>query len=157
MYLTGFVSDSSKFKEYVEKNSDSKFVKDGETEVCGNTVLTPDRFWICMSSRNTVNTEDIRRFVSLSPKQSILSNEVASRLVDISHDVEGWGDIRGCLNSLGIDFTTRATATMAIEAMFVDAVEFSWNLDFQKGKIVAEMDVINSKGGLRSLISQPPE
>ncbi len=46
---------------------------------------------------------------------------------------------------------------MAIEAMFVDAVEFSWNLDFQKGKIVAEMDVINSKGGLRSLISQPPE
>ncbi len=148
VYLTGFVSDSSKFKEYVEKNSDSKFVKDGEAEVCGNTVLTPDRFWICMSSRNTVNTEDIRRFVSLSPKQSILSNEVASRLADISHDVEGWGDIKGCLNSLGLDFTTRATATMAIEAMFVDAVEFSWNLDFQKGKIVAEMDVINSKGGI---------
>ena len=147
-YLTGFISDTNKFKASVEKEFGGKFEKEGDAEICGNMAVSGDRFWWCVNSNNSINANEIKHFVSLSEKQSILSNEIAAKLEDLEHDIEGWGDIKGCLNSLGLDFTSRASATMAIEAMFVDAVEFAWNIDFLKGKLEAEVTVLNSKGGI---------
>ncbi len=147
-YFTGFIADTEKFKAFIEKEYGEKFRAEGETEVCGNVAISGDRFWMCTNSNNTVNANDVKHFVSLSEKQSILSNEIAANLEDLEHDMEGWGDIKGCLNSMGLDFTSRASATMAMEAMFVDAVEFMWELDFNKGELDAEMTVHNSKGGI---------
>ncbi len=147
-YLAGFIADTDKFKAFVEKQSGCSFQAEGDVDVCGNTAIAGDRFWVCTGSNNTINANDVKHFVALSEKQSILSNEIAARLEDPEHDVEGWGDIKGCLNSFGLDFTARATVTMAIEAMFADAVEFAWELDFEKGELDAGMTVLNSKGGV---------
>jgi len=147
-YISGFVADTDKFKTFVEKEYGASFQNDGEVSTCGNIAIAGDRFWVCISSNNTVNSNDIKHFNSLSEKQSILSNEIAAGLEELKHDISGWGDIKGCLNTAGLDFSSKASATMAIEAMFVDAVEFMWNLDFKKGKLEADATVLNSKGGI---------
>lgn len=147
-YFAGFVADTDKFKAFVEKQTGGSFQAEGDVDVCGNTAIAGDRFWVCTGSNNTINANDVKHFVALSEKQSILSNEIAAGLEDLENDVKGWGDIKGCLNSLGFDFTERATVTMAIEAMFADAVEFAWELDLEKGKLEADMTVLNSKGGV---------
>ncbi len=147
-YITGFLEDTDKFKASVEKETGEAFRAEGDVAVSGNIAVISDRFWVCVSSRNTVNTDEIKHFTTLSEKQSILSNEVVAGLEEMKHDVSGWGDIKGCMNAAGLDFATRATATMAVEAMFVDAVEFSWNMDFKKSELLADLNVLNSKGGI---------
>ena len=147
-YLTGFIADTDKFKTLIEEEAKEKFRSEGEVEVCGNMAISGERFWGCVSSNNTINVNDVKHFLSLSEKQSILSNEIAAKLEDLEHDMKGWGDIKGCLNSVGLDFTSRASVTMALEAMFVDAVEFVWEVDFNKGELDADMTVLNSKGGI---------
>lgn len=147
-YLTGFLSDTDKFKTYVGKESGETFRQEDGLDVCGNVAVAGDRFWVCVNSHNTINAKDVLHFNSLSEKQSILSNDIVAALQDPGHDIAGWGDIKGCLNSVGMDFSSRAAVTMAVEAMFVDAVELKWNVDFEKGKMLADINVLNPKGGI---------
>ena len=147
-YVTGYLSDSDKFKEYIEEKFREKFQNAGDVSTCGNIAVTGDRFWICASSRNTISSGDIKHFQSLSGKQSILSNEVVAKLEKLDHEVQGWGDIKGCLSSQFIPFSSRAMITMAVETIFSDAVEFIWHIDFEKGEAEAEAEILNSKGGI---------
>lgn len=147
-YLTGFVADTDKFKDWAKQRYGEEFSKDGESETCGNVLLNGNRFWICTSSRNTINARDIQHFISLSEKQSILFNKAASELAELRHAVSGWGDIKGVMTAAGMEFSSRAAATMAIEAVFTDAVEFLWNVDIDKKGISADLNFINSKSGI---------
>lgn len=147
-YLTGYVADTDKLKEWAEKEFGENFAADGDSETCGNILVNGDRFWVCTSSRNTINAQDVKHFKSLSEKQSILVNDVVASLETLDHTLAGWGDIKGCLNAMGMDFATRATAAMMIEAIFTDAVEFSWSADIEKEGIEADMNILNTKGGI---------
>lgn len=147
-YLTGYVADSNKFREWGKARYGEDFTKEGDAETCGNTLLNSDRYWICVSSRNTINPQDIKHFTSLSEKQSILINEAVASLEKHDHVFAGWGDIKGCLNALGMDFATRATTGMVIEAVFTDAVEFCWTVDFTKEGMSADINILNTKGGI---------
>lgn len=147
-YLTGYVADSGKFKSAVEKKHGEKFVKAGDVESCGNVAVSGSRFWMCLNSHNTVNVNDVKHYQALSNKQSILQNEVAARICDLEHDACGWGDIKGCLNVSSLEFSDRASASMAIEMMFDDATDFLCEADVKKNKIEAEVEIINSKGGI---------
>lgn len=146
-YLTGFLNDSGKFKALMEKKFNEKY-SSGEISMCGNTAVNGDRFWICLNSNNTIVENDIRHFTSLSEKQSILSNESVGKLQTLTSDIAGWGDIKGVLNLAGLDFTQRAVYTMALETAFVDAVELEWNVNIDKDACVAELTLLNSKGGI---------
>lgn len=152
-YLAGFLSDPDKFKAKAEKDFGEKFQTDGNIAFCGNTAVSGNRFWICISSRNTINSDNIKHFASLGEKQSILSVKEVAALETLSHHIAGWGDIKGCLNSIAqLDFASKATASMAIEAMFADASAFVWHLDLDKGKLTAALSVLNSKGGVAAFL-----
>lgn len=147
-YLTGYVADTDKFKAWTEKKFGEQFQKDSDMETCGNTLLNGNRFWLCITSRNTIKASDVKHFSSLSEKQSILVNETVAEMEHLSHAVNGWGDIKGCLNSAGLDFANRATATMVIESIFSDAVEFTFNADLDEKGVEADLNILNSKGGI---------
>ena len=146
-YLTGFLSDSGKFRQVVEERFGEKF-ESGEVNTCGNVAVDGERFWVCLNSHNTIVANDIRHFKSLSEKQSILSNENVAKLSTITTDIAGWGDIKGTLNLAGLNFATRAAVTMGLETVFVDAVEVEWTASFDKDEMVAEIAVLNTKGGI---------
>lgn len=148
-YIAGFLDDPDKFKAKVEKDFGETFSGDGKIATCGNVAVEGNRFWIAVSSENTIVTSDIKHFSTLSEKQSILSNKTAAEtLKTLDNDITAWGDIKGCLNAAGLDFSTKAAANMAIEGMFADASDMVANLDFEKGRMSAEMTVLNSKGGI---------
>lgn len=145
-YLTGFVADPDKFKAAVEKEFIEKFSKHDEVEKCGNIALQGNRFWMCVSSVNTINAQDVRHFTSLSENQSFVSLKAAETILPLDHDVMIWGDIKGVLNASGADFNSKAMAGVAMEALFADASQMLGNADFHKGKMQLSLGVINSKG-----------
>ena len=108
-YLTGFLNDSGKFKDFVEERFGEKWAT-GEINTCGNVAMEGERFWVCLNSRNTIVANDIRHFNTLSEKQSILSNKNVTKLQDLKTEMAGWGDISGVLNFAGLDFSSRAIA-----------------------------------------------
>lgn len=147
VYLTGFLSDSSKFKDAVEEQFGEKW-ESGEVNTCGNVAVEGERFWVCLNSRNTIVANDIRHFNTLSDNQSILSNKNVSKLKDLDSEVAGWGDISGLLNLAGLPFSSRAAVKLGLETMFEDAVELEWEIDLDGDELKAEIEIINNKGGI---------
>lgn len=145
-YLCGFVADTEKFKALAEKEYLEKFTAAENIEKCGNIAMQGNRFWMCVSSTNTIQTDAVRHFTSLSENQSFLSSKGAERLKKLDHDLELWADIKALLNSTDADFNTKAMANVAIEGMFADASQIEGKLDFLKGKMEISLDVVNSKG-----------
>lgn len=146
-YLTGFLNDSGKFKDFVEERFGEKWAT-GEINTCGNVAMEGERFWVCLNSRNTIVANDIRHFNTLSEKQSILSNKNVTKLQDLKTEMAGWGDISGVLNFAGLDFSSRAIVKLAMETVFEDAVELEWVVDLDNDELKSEIEIINSKGGI---------
>lgn len=150
-WLAGFLSSSDEFKSAVEKHFGETFTS-ADVATCGNVAVNANRFWVLLSSHNTVNVDDVKHFLNLSEKQSFLSNAEAETLIEHSSDLRGWGDIKGTLNSLNLEFTKRATYTMAIDAMFDDASSFRFSADFDKQKSEFKLNVLNSKGKIAKFL-----
>lgn len=147
-YFTGFVANSDNFKRYIEEKTGEKFQSEGDFDICGNVAASSSQFWICLSSRNTISASEIRRFMSLQEKQSILQQEKVADMASLKQDIQLWGDIKSCLNAAELDFATRASISMAIETIFSDATEFTAYVKSEKGKLLLNFSVLNSKGGI---------
>lgn len=145
-YLCGFVADTEKFKAAAEKEFLEKFTSSDNIEKCGNIAMQGNRFWMCVSSRNTIETNSVRHFTTLSENQSILSSRFAEKLRKLDHDVELWADIKALLNATGADFNSKAMASVAVESMFADASQIEGELDFLKGKMEISLGVVTAKG-----------
>lgn len=152
IYLTGFVSDSDLFKRNLEKSFNEKVVDEDGYSVCGNVVYSANRFWVCLNSRNSIVVRDIKHFDTLSNAQSFLSSKEADNLIESDEEIRGWGDIKGTLNCIGLDFTTKATVQMASEALFGDAGSYRFALDFEKDGLLMNLTLINSKGGIAGFL-----
>ncbi len=151
-YLTGFLSDTDKFKDLVESHFREKTAATGEFSTCGNIAFTSNRFWCCLTSRNTINIDNIRHFSTLSEKQSFISAGISDELMKSDKIMRGWGDIKGCLNASGMEFSTKASLQMGLEALFEDAVEFIWNMDIDKDELEIDLNLLNSKGGIAAFL-----
>lgn len=151
-YVTGFLSDTDLFKELMEHRFGDTTIRNGEISTCGNAAFTSNRFWVCISSRNSINYNDIKHFTTMSEKQSFLEGDNSAKLVESDKIMRGWGDIKGTLNASGIDFSTKASVMMGLEALFEDAVEFQWDMEIEKNKLKADLTLINSKGGIAAFL-----
>ncbi len=152
LYVIGFIADTEIFKKKVAEKFSEEFAPEGDISTCGNIACTSSRFWVCLSSRNSIQAKDIKFFQDLSEKQSYLSGEASKYLVESDKCVRGWGDIKGCLNATGLDFTTKAAFQMALEALFADAVEFKWDLEIDKDEVEMDFTLLNSKGGVAEFL-----
>ncbi len=145
-YLTGFVADTEKFKQLVEKEFMEDFTSSDNIEKCGSVALQGNRFWMCVSSLNTIELNSVKHFITLSENQSFISSIGAENLKKPDHDLMLWADIKGIMNATETDFNTKAMTNVALEAMFADASMVEGCLDFMKGKMQLDLGVFNSKG-----------
>lgn len=152
VYLAGFISNTNLFKERVESYFKEASVNEDGLTICGNIAYDTNRFWICASSRNTISVKDVKHFSDLSKNQSFLSKSEAADLVESEKTISAWGDVKGCLNAFGLDFTTKAAIQMGLEAMFKDAVAFKLEADFESDGLDAEFMFVNSKNGVAKFL-----
>lgn len=144
-YFTGIVADPAKFKVWAEKQEKSKFVTTDGVELCGNTALKGNQFWVNLGS-GAVSAEDVNHYVTLSEEQSFLSNKSAPVLSVINDDIEGWGNIAGLLNTGGMGFQERAMFQVAMQTVYEDAADFTFGVRFNKGSMEFKGSLLNSKG-----------
>lgn len=146
-YIVGLLTDSDAFKKMVASRSGMQFNAVEGIDVCGNVAVKDLKFWINMSRRNDIDVSEIKRFISLSEKQSFISDPISSELAEMKKDVEGWSDIRGSINSSELDFSSKGMAVMALEMIFSDATQTRFSIDFSKNKGELALNVLNSKNG----------
>lgn len=152
LYVTGFITNTDQFEKVVSEKFGESFQKDGVVSTCGSMACTSNQFWYALTSRNTISAKDIKYFTQLSEQQCFLSRDGVDYLIESDECVRGWGDIKACMNVAGLDFTTKASMQMGLEALFSDAVEFKWDLDIDKDEVDVKFTFLNSKGGVAAFL-----
>ena len=145
IYFSAIAADPDAFKASVEKATGSKFSTSDGVDICGNTALKGNQFWVNLG-RHDFDPQNAKHFSSLSKDQSFLSNKASERLVKIEKDIEGWGSIGGVLNTSSLDFQQKAMAQVFMQTLFEDPSNFSFAVNFEKGQLVASAQLLNSKG-----------
>lgn len=145
-YITGFVADPAKFREFVAKACKEEIVSEKGIDKCSNIALKGNQFWIRASHNNDIDTDQIDRFSSLDDKLSFLSNPFSSSLSSISHDIEGWGNISSLYSASGMSFQEKTIAGLAMAILFSDAQDMAFSADFNDGAFLCSLKVLNSKG-----------
>lgn len=144
-YFSGIVSDPSAFKASVEKATGAKFSVQDDVDICANTALKDNRFWVNVGS-SQIDARDAKHFATLSEEQSFLSNSASENLCKIEKDVEGWGNLSGLLNTANFSFQEKASVQVALQTLFEDPTNFCFTVNFEKGQMLAEGKLLNSKG-----------
>ena len=145
-YVTVSLADTKKFEEFVASQSDEQFEDVGDgVHTCGNIAVKGAQAWVCVSSNNTIDAKAVANYANLGDNQSFMKNEFSSKIATMTKDVVGWGDIKS-FSKQGFSFNQLSSASMFMNAVFEDASALSFDLDFQKGKTVASVSVLNTKG-----------
>ena len=145
VYATGYLADPAKFKATVEKEMNAKFSTEEGIEICANTAVSDNRFWINLE-QGSIDANEIKHFTALDDSQSFLSNAFADRLCKFDKDIEGWGNINGLLNTANLGFQQKAMMQVALQTLFADPAGLSFSVEFMNGEMNVEANVINSKG-----------
>lgn len=144
-YFSAIAADPDAFKASVKKAVGQEFSSTDGVDICGNTALIGNRFWVSLG-RNDFNPENARHFSTLSKDQSFLSNEISENFIKIEKDIEGWGSVGGVLNTASLGFQQRAMTQVMMQTLFEDPTNFSFDVNFDKGKMEANGRLLNSKG-----------
>lgn len=145
IYLTGYLAQPAQFKKAVEKETGAAF-QGSPVETAANFAVKAQQFWVRLSHRNDISPDEISRFSSLTDRLSFMANDYGDDLADLNHDIKGWSNIVGLFNTAGLDFQTRSIMRMAIESIFEDAEDLTFEADFEKGRFLAVTRVLNEKG-----------
>lgn len=145
-YLTAMLADTKKFESFAETQSGEKFESaDNGVRTCGNIAVKGAQVWICVSSRNTIDSKAVANYASLGESQSFLKNGFSSRISNMTTDIVGWGDIKA-LTKQGFSMRELSSLNLLAGMLFEDAISVSFTIDFQKGKATGSLNVLNSKG-----------
>ncbi len=146
-YVTFLLSDTHAFMESISSESGSSFEENDGVSVCGNVAINGAQAWINMSSNN-VDVRAIKNYSSLNESQSFFSNPMGSKFVETTDDVVLWSLLKE-LGTSGYSVPVLGDLTSAkmFSGMVFENPDASlFTLNFEKGKMVAEMSVLNSKG-----------
>ena len=145
VYLTGFLARPDDFVKAVSQQTGAPFEGNG-VKTSRNYAYKDNQFWISLSNDQTIHSSEVERFLSLSERLSFTANDYADSMVDLSHDIQGWSNIVGIVNAIGLDFQERQFFRMGLETLFDDAVDLTFTADFDKGSFTSITQIINSKG-----------
>ena len=145
-YLLAMVADTGKFREYVERQSGEKFVKQGDVETCGNIALCGGRAWMNVFANNVINAQAVGNYSKLSEANSFMSRDNADKLADTTDDITLWSDINTLASMRDMSVSEKATMHMALASIFDDASFITFSINFEKGKVTASGSVLNAKG-----------
>lgn len=144
-YVTGIAADPDKFKQTVSSITKQQFAVKDDIDICANVALKGNQFWVNLDA-NSIDPREAKHFATLSKEQSFLSNAASERLSTFESDIVGWANIAGALNSSSVDFQQRAMLQVALQTIFDDAADATFNLTFNKGEMSGSMGILNSKG-----------
>ena len=143
-YLTFGLSDTSKFKKFIEQKNGASFNTVNGVEVCGNTAMKGAQAWILISNRE-IDPDAIIGYASLSESQSFLQQPFGEEIKEMEHDMAGWTKLK-VLTRLFLDMQETTMFNLLASTFFEDPDEAVFEFDFLKGKFEAELKVLNSKG-----------
>lgn len=147
LYFTGFLANPDKFKEFMAKEYEGSFSESNGISILSNVALKGNQFWINNSkTRNDIDPEQITRFLALDDKLSFLSNSYSRKLSEFSNDIDGWGNLSSLYNASDMSFQEKAMAGLALAGLFSDAQDISFHANFEKGKLVTGLNILDSKG-----------
>lgn len=147
LYFTGYLASPDKFKTFMAKEYEGSFTENNGISILSNVAMKGNQFWINNSkTRNEIDPEQITRFLALDDKLSFLSNGYAEKLSSFTSDIEGWANLSSLYNASDMSFQEKAVAGLALAGLFSDAQDISFHADFEKGKLVTGLSVLNSKG-----------
>lgn len=143
VFFTGIASDPGNLKTIYEKGGNPAFVKEKGIEISGRMAIAGNQFWLCLTKN--IDIDDVRHFTTIDRTQSFLENENSERLLTISKDIEGWGNISGMMNVADLGFEERAKLQIALQILFDDPSSVIFSLESDKGEFEIEARVLNSK------------
>lgn len=142
--VTGYTTDDKKFIDFFEEEGMSFSKKgDGYVSERENGVVLNGRFWICSGELKMSKCES---FLDLDKDDSILSNPCVSRLLDKHSDIVALVDVEKATSLGGVSSSDAAAVRMMLAAAFNNAKYFAGTLVFDKGKAMADILVLDSKG-----------
>lgn len=147
-YITAMVADTGKFRSFAEKATGRKFSKQGEIDVCGNIALKGAQMWVCISSDSTIDAKATANFATLGKQRSFMSNKATELMTEKRHDIAVWSDANAATRAggRGAALAAGSYAPMALSTAFADATAYLATIDFDKGKLKVEGNVLNSNG-----------
>ena len=146
LYITGFLADPTRFKEYMEKETNEPCKSENGIDLSGNIAIKGNQFWIHANHHNDIDPQEITRFTSLSEKLSFLSTGYGQKLVAPENDVEGWANLTALYNASGMSFQNKAIAGMGLAILFTDAQDIAFHANFEEGRLATALNVLDSKG-----------
>jgi len=144
-YLTAMLADTSKFLEFVKKQTGKEFTETDGVKICGNIAVEGAQMWICISSSDTIDPKAIKNYSSLEQAQSFMTNSFAGKISNMTNDLIGWAQIKSFSGS-GMSFGDMAKLNMFAAMLFENATSVSFTYDFLKGKMEGSAVVLNDKG-----------
>ena len=112
VYLTGFLTDTDKFKAWMQKKSGQPVEESNGISHAGDMAMSGNQFWILGSGGSTIDPDKIREYMALSDKQSFASSDFSKLLTNGGSEVAGWCDLAGVMNTTNTPFQQRAVIKM---------------------------------------------
>lgn len=143
-YLTFGLNDTNAFREYAESHTGEKFSEQSGVSICRNIAVKGVQAWIALNDHR-IDPVNISGYASLSESQSFLQNPQASKILEMEHDIYGWGKIGAMTNRL-LDFQEATIFNLFTGTLFEDADQMVIKADCEKGEFEAKLTVLNQKG-----------
>ncbi|MDE6538307.1 MAG: DUF4836 family protein [Muribaculaceae bacterium] len=144
-YVTGYLADPEKFKEYVKNETGYPFTDENGVERSGNMAVKGNQFWIHANHNNDINSDDIARFAGLSEKLSFMNNPYAKHLASAEQDISGWASLNCIYGMADMTFATRTLVAMGMALVFTDAQSVNFDANFGKGEFTTTLSLLDSK------------
>lgn len=144
-YITAMLADTSKFMEFVKKQTGQEFTETDGVQTCGNVAVAGAQMWVCFSSETSIDAKAIKNYSTLGSEQSFSNNSFAGKISNMSNDITGWGQTKALMRQ-GMSFSDVATFNVVSSMLFEEATAISFTVDFMKGKLEGRASVLNDKG-----------
>lgn len=143
-YVTFGLSDTGKFRDFVEKRNGKSFSESNGVAICGDVAMKGAQAWVTFSDR-PIDYDVIIGYSSLVPSQSFLNNPYGEQFRAMDHDFIGWSKMKIITKNF-LDFQQTTMFNLFSSSLFEDADEVIFDADFLKGKFECELKVLNGKG-----------
>lgn len=144
-YSTFHLADVAAFKKSVEEREGGSFIEVDGVSTNGRYAVCGVQAWILNGPDSHIDAKAVKSYSELVESQSFLSNPVSARFSEMKHDVEMWGLISQ-MSRLPISGGNELALNMATGMMFDNLACATATIDFEKGKVVGEMELLNGKG-----------
>lgn len=140
-FFTAFVDDENGFIDYLKGNGMLMNKSgDGWESDSGHAVLFDGQFWYC---DGTMDLDKAKYFKGLKEDDSFMSSDYASKLCDGREDVAFVADFESIYSLAGQSNSTMLR--MVLGLLFDSPKYFAGTLDFTKGRVDLETNVLDEK------------